>query len=216
MPLPQPHGLREHLHGSYAFRGCITESRVQNRGQRPVFSPALDRRTPILPASITQRYRRLAESVGLRSTRLHALRHYSASQLVSAGVDIRTVAGRLGHGSGGATTLKVYAGWNADADRRAATTIAGIVPTPDSTKRIPRATYQHLAAKLTAEIESGARSPGEQLPTVVELAAEHNLAPNTAHRAVALLAQRGLISVARGRRAVVLPKADAGAEGASS
>jgi hypothetical protein len=36
---------------------------------------------------------------------MHSLRHYSATELIAAGVDVRTVAGRLGHGSGGATTL---------------------------------------------------------------------------------------------------------------
>ena len=50
---------------------------------------------------------------------LHALRHYSATELLTAGVDLRTVAGRLGHGGGGATTLRVYAAWVGEADRRA-------------------------------------------------------------------------------------------------
>jgi site-specific recombinase XerD len=35
--------------------------------------------------------------------------HYSATELITAGVDIRTVAGRLSHDGGGTTTLKVYA-----------------------------------------------------------------------------------------------------------
>jgi Phage integrase family len=65
---------------------------------------------------------RLARKLGLRSTRLHALRHYSATELIAAGADIRTVAGRLGHGSGGATTLKIYAAWVDEAGQRAATT----------------------------------------------------------------------------------------------
>jgi len=39
---------------------------------------------------------------------LHALRHYSATELLTAGVDLCTVAGRLGHGRGGAVTLRVY------------------------------------------------------------------------------------------------------------
>ncbi len=39
---------------------------------------------------------------------------------LSAGVDLRTVAGRLGHGGGGATTLRVYAAWVSESDRRAA------------------------------------------------------------------------------------------------
>ena len=89
-----------------------------------VFSTAPNGLTPYLPRAISQRYRKLALRLKLRSTRLHSLRHYSATELVAAGVDIRTVAGRLGHGSGGATTLKVYAGWVNEADRRAADTMA--------------------------------------------------------------------------------------------
>jgi len=45
------------------------------------------------------------------NTHLHALRHYAATELVTSGVDVRTVAGRLGHGGGGTTTLRVYAAW---------------------------------------------------------------------------------------------------------
>jgi integrase len=68
-----------------------------------LFFPAPDGTTPFVPGSITQRYRWMATKLKLRSTRLHSLRHYSATELIAAGVDIRTVAGRLGHGSGGAT-----------------------------------------------------------------------------------------------------------------
>ncbi|PZS28487.1 MAG: hypothetical protein DLM59_14450 [Pseudonocardiales bacterium] len=32
------------------------------------------------------------------------------------GVDIRAVAGRLGHGRGGATTLRVYVTWRSESD----------------------------------------------------------------------------------------------------
>jgi integrase len=85
---------------------------------------------PYVPRAITQRYRRIAIKLGLRSTRLHSLRHYSATELIAAGVDLRTVAGRLGHGSGGATTLKVYAAWFDEAERRAADTMASIIPRP--------------------------------------------------------------------------------------
>jgi hypothetical protein len=76
-----------------------------------LFSPAPDGSTPFVPRSVTQRYRRMAVKLKLRSTRLPSLRHYSATELIAAGVDIRTVAGRLGHDSGGVTTLKVYAAW---------------------------------------------------------------------------------------------------------
>jgi integrase len=73
----------------------------------------------VLPDAVTQRFRRLARRVGV-PTSLHGFRHYSATQLLAAGVDLRTVAGRLGHGGGGATTLRVYASFVAAADRRAA------------------------------------------------------------------------------------------------
>jgi integrase len=61
-------------------------------------------------------------------THLHNLRHYSATELITAGVDIRTVAGRLGHSGGGTTTLRVYAPWVAEADQRAATKLASRLP----------------------------------------------------------------------------------------
>ncbi len=56
---------------------------------------------------------------------IHQLRHFSATELIAAGVDIRTVAGRLGHGGGGTTTLRVYSAWVAEADQRAAASLAG-------------------------------------------------------------------------------------------
>ena len=93
-----------------------------------LFSPAPDGSTPWPPRSLTLRYGRLARKLQLRSTRLHSLRHYSATELIAAGTDVRTVAGRLGHGSGGATTLKIYAAWVDEAGQRAATTMAGIMP----------------------------------------------------------------------------------------
>ncbi|MGH3888192.1 MAG: hypothetical protein ACRDSZ_16780 [Pseudonocardiaceae bacterium] len=53
-----------------------------------------------------------------------------ATELLSGGVDLRTVAGRLGHAGGGATTLKVYAAWVAGADTKAADLIASRLPRP--------------------------------------------------------------------------------------
>jgi hypothetical protein len=82
---------------------------------------------------------------------VHSLRHYSATELIAAGVDVRTVAGRLGHGSGGATTLKVYAAWVDEADRRAATTMASIMPAPIAAPREPRGPYEVIAAQLREE-----------------------------------------------------------------
>ncbi|GLZ48071.1 site-specific integrase [Actinomycetospora sp. NBRC 106375] len=168
-----------------------------------VFSPAPDGATPYLPRAISQRYRRLALRLKLRSTRLHSLRHYSATELVAAGVDIRTVAGRLGHGSGGATTLKVYAAWVDEADRRAATTMATVLPRPVPEASVRRSPYEGIAEALREQIRSGALQPGAELPTVAEIAVANTVAVGTAHRALAALKADGLVRVSRGRRAVV-------------
>ena len=92
-----------------------------------VFSLAPDGSTHLVPMSVSQRYGRLAARLGL-DTHLHSLRHYSATELIAAGVDIRTVAGRLGHSGGGVTTLRVYAAWLAEADQRAAGTARWLPP----------------------------------------------------------------------------------------
>ncbi|BBF99674.1 MULTISPECIES: tyrosine-type recombinase/integrase [Pseudonocardia] len=168
-----------------------------------VFSPSPDGRTPYAPRAISQRYRRLAVRLKLRSTRLHSLRHYSATELVAAGVDIRTVAGRLGHGSGGATTLRVYAAWVEEADRRAAATIATVLPQPKPAVR-RSGPYELLAAALRQQIQDGSLPPGALLPTMAELAVANSCAVGTAHRAVSLLREEGLVEVSRGRRAVVI------------
>jgi integrase len=66
----------------------------------------------------------LAAEAGVAMS-IRGLRHYTASELLAAGFDIRNTAARRGHGSGGATTLRYYADPIPDADRRAATYLAG-------------------------------------------------------------------------------------------
>ena len=151
---------------------------------------------------MTQKYRLMATKLRLRSTRLHSLRHYSATELLAAGIDLRTVAGRLGHGDG-TTTLRTYAAWVAAADRRAAEQMAVIMPvvTPQPTR--PRGPYESIADALRDDISTGRLKPGDQLPTVVQLAAQYTVAAGTAHRAMATLAAERLITVTRGRRATV-------------
>jgi integrase len=168
-----------------------------------LFSPDPDSGAPWPPRTVSQRYRTMARRLGLRSTRLHSLRHYSATELLAAGVDLRTVAGRLGHGSGGTITLKTYAAWVDHADRRAAETMAVLLPRPVPASAKARGPYQRIAADLRDDITAGRLRPGDQLPTVAHLAATYKVAAGTAHRAFALLADDGLIDVARGRRATV-------------
>lgn len=181
-------------------------------GDAFVFSTTPDGATPPLPRSVTQRYRRLAQRLELRSTRLHALRHYTATELLSNGVDLRTVAGRLGHVDGGVTTLKTYAAWVNEADRRAADAISSLIPRPDPSQRQPRGPYEKIAAELRTAITDGSYGEGDELPTVAELAVSHDVSEGTAQRAMALLRTEGLIDVARGRRATVRSREAAGNE----
>jgi integrase len=118
--------LTEH-HGRCATRAKALD--VDLDEDAFVFSGAPDGSTPLRPDSITQRYGRLAKRLGIK-THLHALRHYSATELIAAGVDPRTVAGRLGHSGGGSTTLRVYSAWVSEADQRAAVTLARRLPRP--------------------------------------------------------------------------------------
>ena len=66
------------------------------------------------------------QSRGL-DVRLHDLRHFHATRLLVAGVDVATVAGRLGHSGGGRTTLAVYSHVLEQADRHAADIIGQIM-----------------------------------------------------------------------------------------
>ncbi|GAA2755894.1 tyrosine-type recombinase/integrase [Actinopolymorpha rutila] len=97
-----------------------------------VFSYQADHSRPCDPDGVSHRYKAMCTGLGIDS-HLHALRHYSATELITAGVDVRTVAGRLGHGGGGTTTLRVYTAWVAESDKRAAELLAGSLRTvPDA------------------------------------------------------------------------------------
>jgi integrase len=91
----------------------------------------MDHSQPYSPNAVTQRYKDMAARLGIE-THLHALRHYSATELLTSGVDVRTVAGRLGH-TDGTTTLKVYAAWVTAADKKAAEILGRRMPTRSKT-----------------------------------------------------------------------------------
>ena len=91
------------------------------------YSPTGD--VPMHPSGVTHRYGKLVDRVNVNTT-LHKLRHYNATELIAAGVDLRTIAGRLGHGGGGTTTLRVYAAWVSEADQRAAGAVASKLRKP--------------------------------------------------------------------------------------
>jgi hypothetical protein len=145
-----------------------------------VFSLSPDGSTPPVPNSVTQKYQRMAQRLRIDTT-LHRLRHYSATELINTGVDIRTIAGRLGHGRGGATTLRVYAAWLSEADQRASSSLATRMPSRDSRSSVselvgaapnsieppePASPYQRIANDLRGAIACGALRAGNQLPSV--------------------------------------------------
>lgn len=188
--------------------GCVLPTNAR------VFSDSPDHRTWIKPDTVSQRYRRMCSKLHW-DMNIHQLRHFSATELISAGVDVRTVAGRLGHGGGGATTLRFYSAWISEADQRAAGTISTRMPRPpvtitsDGLPHSPKpdkrseAPYKRIAADLRGAIDCGVLSPGQYLPTVEDLAGQYQVAVSTAHRALAELRDSGLAIVSRGRRAVV-------------
>jgi integrase len=85
--------LREH-HERCQLRGVALGE--EQSADAFVFSGAPDGSTFPTPDTVTQRYERLADRLGVVTT-FHKLRHYSATELIAGGVDVRTVAGRLGH-----------------------------------------------------------------------------------------------------------------------
>ena len=178
-------------------------------GDEFVFSPAPDGRQHMKPASVGQRYGRLADRLGIK-TSLHKLRHYSATELIKAGVDIRTVAGRLGHGCGGATTLRVYTAWVSEADQRASLSLHVRMPArpavAQGSERVlagPENPYAQIAVGLYEQIANGEIEVGAHLPTVKAIAAMNAVSEGTATRALALLKEWGVVEASRGRRAVV-------------
>ena len=84
-----------------------------------VFAVPPDGSHPWRPDNVTSRWTRLRNKLGLAGCRLHDLRHYVATQLLGAGVDPRTVAGRLGHANPN-VTMAVYGHFLPEKDRAAA------------------------------------------------------------------------------------------------
>ena len=84
-----------------------------------VFSAEVDGSVSWHPDSASRSFTRLCRRAGIKGVRLQDLRHYVATRLLSSGVDVRTVAGRLGHRNA-ATTLNVYPHFLVEADREAA------------------------------------------------------------------------------------------------
>ncbi|HUF33740.1 MAG TPA: tyrosine-type recombinase/integrase [Acidimicrobiales bacterium] len=90
------------------------------RDEAFVFTNAVDGATPWWPDSVTHRFIRARRQADLpEGLRLHDLRHFLATRMISSGIDVRTVSGRLGHRRTSTTTDR-YAAFVPAADRAAA------------------------------------------------------------------------------------------------
>jgi integrase len=89
-----------------------------------VWATRVDGLAPRTPDSITRAFAHLCDTLERETGqpwafRFHDLRHLSATELIGAGVDVRTVAGRLGHADP-TVTVRVYAHAVEERDRAAA------------------------------------------------------------------------------------------------
>lgn len=70
---------------------------------------------------------------------------------------------------------------------------------PDINPKSPLPIYAQLIAQIRRAIRRGDLKPGDQLPTVRQLAVELRINPNTVARAYAELERDGLIATQQGR-----------------
>jgi integrase len=92
-----------------------------------LFAATVDGGRPLRADTWSHRFTRFRDGLGLGSVRLHDLRHFVATTLLSSGVDVGTVAGRLGHGSGGKTTLAIYSHFLREPDQAASAVMAAVL-----------------------------------------------------------------------------------------
>lgn len=81
---------------------------------------------PWRPELVSRRWERLRAKAGLPHVRLHDLRHFVATELLTTGIDVRTVANRLGHART-STTMDIYWAFVPARDRDAADHLEAIL-----------------------------------------------------------------------------------------
>lgn len=80
---------------------------------------------PMLPATVSDTWRREIRRVGMRPIPLHGTRHTHISHLLSAGEPVAHVAARVGHATA-AMTLRTYAHVMSTDDERTVARVAGL------------------------------------------------------------------------------------------
>lgn len=91
----------------------------------------------IAPTNFSRWWRTLAEESGFAGLRFHELRHTQATQLVSNGVDMKTVQHHLGHSSA-TFTMNLYAHALPENDEQAALLIVNLLSQPPAGKLVEK------------------------------------------------------------------------------
>src|SRR3954452_13554481 len=68
--------------------------------------------------------------------------------------------------------------------------------------------HREVMGVLLGDIAAGALSEGERLPSLIELAGQFGVSTGVVRECQRALAERGVVSVHHGRRAIVCPEAD--------
>ena len=105
------------------IRTSLAEVGVELLDDAYLFSNDPAHSRPWNPDWATHKVAEAAAAAGVRLD-IKGGRHYTASQLLAGGFDLRNTAARLGHSGGGATTLRHYADPVPEVDRRAAAYLA--------------------------------------------------------------------------------------------
>lgn len=107
-----------------------------------VFSQHPDGAEPYKPNKVSGFFHRVRAAVGLDHVRLHDLRHFQITTALTAGHDVRTVAGRAGHADA-RLTLTTYAHFMVTADAAVASTMDDVLglraPPPPDPQPLPEA-----------------------------------------------------------------------------
>ncbi len=98
-----------------------------------VFSRSPQGAEPVHPDLVTRFVKKAAAAAGLDGVHLHTLRHFSATQLIAGGVDVRTAANRLGHRDA-SVTLRVYSHAIEAQDKDAAALLGRTLALPAPTR----------------------------------------------------------------------------------
>jgi integrase len=111
-------------------RAAALKCGVQLADDAFVFSRRPGGTQPLRPDNCTTTFEKLRKRSGLSGFSLKdATRHLAATRLVAAGVDVRTVAGRLGHARA-STTLDIYSHFLPERDREAAQVLGSFLDRP--------------------------------------------------------------------------------------